>query len=167
MSMPKELATGWGNVWVRHPEPWGCNRPFGVFIMHLQGLIGGFLYGVPQVKMQLVGSMSFQCPPDPPASLPASPLLPPPTIIQLRTKYSGWDKGEMDPCGSIPHSLGSWVVTHSLTSHMGEITSWGGPSPKSVCLLSDEQVFPGSLGIWCWIPNSHKDTFSIDRWLRG
>lgn len=108
VSMPKDLATAWGSVWARHPEHWGCNRPVGVSIMHVQGLIGGFLYGVPQVKRQLVGSTSFQGPPAPPASLPASPLPPPPTIIQLTTKYSWRDKREMDLCGRIPHSWGSW-----------------------------------------------------------
>lgn len=162
MSMPKELATAWGSVWVRHPEHWGCSRPVGVAMMHRQGLFGGFPYGVAQAKMQLVGSTSFQGPPAPPAFLPASSLLPPPTVIQLTTKYSGWDK--RGPLWQHPTQLGK-LGGHSLTSHMGEITTWRGPSLKSVCLLSDEQVSPGSLGVWCWIPSSHKDTFSIYRWL--
>lgn len=112
MSMPKELATAWGSVWVRHPEHWGCSRPVGVAMMHRQGLFGGFPYGVAQAKMQLVGSTSFQGPPAPPSFLPASSLLPPPTVIQLTTKYSGWDK--RGPLWQHPTQLGKLGVTLSL-----------------------------------------------------
>lgn len=154
MSMSKELATGRGNVWVRHAEHRGCNRPFGVFIMHLQGLIAGFPYGVPQVKMQLVGSRSFQCPPDPPASLPASPLLPPPPIIQLTTKYSGWDEGEMDPCGSTPQAWGAgWSLTLLLPTWEKSQAEEGPHQSLYACyLMSKSSLDPLAYGAGAQAP---------------